>query len=202
MDVSKPDVMTIRCCPITWLARYQLSITMLAYFCFDAPHRLLSETALLENWPKLAPPSLSMDDVYPLPATHCYFYGKTPAWIRPRSIAARQTGFLLGTETIEIGVGALGQPERISRLPGLRPRCFLQIRTAAGITVRELDAPLEKIWLFPDSGQGVLRYRAVTPLPSHDARQATHLLAEWERFDQPTLPSELYLERWQGLAKV
>jgi uncharacterized protein YjbI with pentapeptide repeats len=104
----------------------------------------------------------------------------------------RIEGFWRGDESIALRNLHPSEPLLRGRLPALRARCFVNRVTGADARFEECTARAETIWLFPETGQGVILYRAVASIGDEDADDVTHVVAAWEPLADTPAPIETY----------
>ena len=131
---------------------------------------------LREHWPAL-PPDTAPEFFQAAPPDQ---WGP-PAW--------------RGDEAIELENWHPEQPLIRSRLPGLRARCFAQRVTPQGEKVfEEIPTHAETVYLFPTLGYGAVLYRGSIAINDPDARDITHIVADWENMSDAPQPMESYRE--------
>lgn len=98
------------------------------------------------------------------------------------------SGYFGGMEAVTLQNLHPDLPTLNGRLPGLRARCVVQRTLGATPDLSLLDVPAraETVWLLPGLGCGALLYRAVVELQDADARDVLTLVAAWEPLaDEP-----------------
>jgi uncharacterized protein YjbI with pentapeptide repeats len=110
----------------------------------------------------------------------------------------RLPGYFAGDEAFTLD--NLHPRERRLRgaLPALRARCFVNLRTPDGESLREVQTRAETLWLFPELECGVVLYRALADIADTDGADVLHLMAEWERMQDAPLPFEHYREQFHA----
>ncbi|PTA88980.1 hypothetical protein CWM66_21235 [Kosakonia sp. H7A] len=108
-----------------------------------------------------------------------------------------KNGFWRGDESISLS-GFSADKVIYSRFPGLRARCFTWTRkkSAEGtisLHLKSHEARAETLWIFPDSGMGVVLYRACFPVSEAAASESFNLYAAWEYLEHEPLSEEFYL---------
>lgn len=103
-------------------------------------------------------------------------------------------GFFRGDEAFSVVGMNAAQPLIRSRLPGLRPRCFIRIERDGGPAMRELTMRDETLWLFPNDARAVLVSRGVTRVRKPDADDVDVVMLGYERLSDQPRPREHYAE--------
>ncbi|TDV28731.1 uncharacterized protein YjbI with pentapeptide repeats [Paraburkholderia caballeronis] len=101
------------------------------------------------------------------------------------------SGYFAGNESFEIGNLHPHTSLLRGRLPGLRARCFVNVKTADGEVFSEVASHAETVWFFPEAECGVVLYRALVAC-ADDAIDVKHVKAAWERLDDVPLPFAHY----------
>ncbi|MEJ2037773.1 MAG: DUF2169 domain-containing protein [Desulfosarcinaceae bacterium] len=89
-------------------------------------------------------------------------------------------GFFKGTETFSIESMHPRKTFVEGRLPGLRPRCFINQNKNKEQVFNEIQLNLDTVWLFPHALKGVLIYHGLTEVGSDTAKDIDHLLIAYE----------------------
>lgn len=102
-----------------------------------------------------------------------------------------------GDETFELINLHPDQPRMEGRLPRVRGRAFVDIRTHARrddktLEFREVPLKLDTIWLIPSSGLGVVIHRGSTRVHEIDGTDVAHILGAHEGLDDPMRPESHY----------
>lgn len=103
-------------------------------------------------------------------------------------------GFFRGDEAFSVVGMNAGHPLIRSRLPGLRPRCFVRVAGNGASTVRELTMRDETLWLFPNAMRGILISRAVTHVAKPDADDVEVVMLAYERRADAPRAADHYVE--------
>jgi uncharacterized protein YjbI with pentapeptide repeats len=80
------------------------------------------------------------------------------------------------------------------RLPGIRPRCFLNRKNEEGAVLEEAEMRLDTVWLFPRAERGVAIHRALVEVKDEDAEDVAHLMVAYERLGDDARSFEHYRE--------
>jgi uncharacterized protein YjbI with pentapeptide repeats len=94
-------------------------------------------------------------------------------------------GYLRGDETFSVENMHPDKPSLSGALPGVKTRCFITQRTAAGEVFREIATRLDTVHLFPHAERGIAIYRGVTPVAEDDGDDVVHALIAAEDMDAP-----------------
>ncbi|SAL60518.1 pentapeptide repeat-containing protein [Caballeronia arvi] len=115
-----------------------------------------------------------------------------PEWFMTAAQDQRLPGYFAGDERFEIDNMHPRQRTQQGALPGLRARCFVNVRTPEGDTLREVDTRAETVWLFPELECGIVLYRALARSTDSDASDMLHVKAVWEPMSAAALSFEHY----------
>jgi uncharacterized protein YjbI with pentapeptide repeats len=99
-------------------------------------------------------------------------------------------GYLRGDEPLLFENLHPEHPRFASRLPGVRPRCFLRADPEPGPALREVPLQLDTLWVDMDACKLVLVWRGVTPVQSLGYEEVRDILLVEEDLAQPPLPAE------------
>ncbi|MGD9240142.1 MAG: DUF2169 domain-containing protein [Desulfobacterales bacterium] len=103
-------------------------------------------------------------------------------------------GLFKGDESFEIkGM----HPEKsliLAKLPGFKSRCFINRKTEEGEQLKEIEARLDTVWLFPHAEKGIMVHRGTVEIGSDDAEDVFHMLVAYERIDDEPRNFEHYRE--------
>jgi uncharacterized protein YjbI with pentapeptide repeats len=99
-------------------------------------------------------------------------------------------GHLVGDEELSFGNLHPRHPDYRTRLPGLRPRCFLEERSgepeAGGeARLREVPVRLDTLWVDMDAEQAVLVWRGVTDVRDEDHEEILSFFVTSESCGEP-----------------
>ena len=101
-------------------------------------------------------------------------------------------GFFTGEETFSIENMHPSKPFLQSKIPGIRPRCFINKVSGGEEDFKEIAQRLDTLWLFPHDEKGLMIFRGVSEVEDSDADDVKHLLIAYEfNSDQPR-PIEHY----------
>jgi uncharacterized protein YjbI with pentapeptide repeats len=78
-----------------------------------------------------------------------------------------------------------------SRLPGVKVRCFINQRTAAGKELREIHTRIDTVHLLPHVRRGILIFRGVVPIAEDDGDDVLQIILGAEEMGSPR-PVEHY----------
>ncbi|MBD3275729.1 MAG: DUF2169 domain-containing protein [Candidatus Marinimicrobia bacterium] len=81
-------------------------------------------------------------------------------------------------------------PKYRSRLPGIRPRCFLNYESPDDF--KELDLNLDTLWVDAEKEQLILVWRGVTQVASEEYEEISHLYLVSENLDEPAGSEQNY----------
>ncbi|BAO90629.1 DUF2169 family type VI secretion system accessory protein [Caballeronia cordobensis] len=115
-----------------------------------------------------------------------------PEWFMTAAQDQRLPGYFSGDERFEIDNMHPRQRAQQGALPGLRARCFVNVRTPEGDTLREVDTRAETVWLFPELECGIVLFRALARSADSDASDMLHVKAVWEPMSAAPLAFEHY----------
>jgi len=120
-----------------------------------------------------------------------------PAFFHSAPEDQRFDGYLRGDEPLEMVHLHPRDVRLVSRLPGLRARCFVNRQVDGQQVFSELDARAETVWLFPELECGIVLYRACARVADVDADDVLHVFAGWERLEDAPLAFEHYRDAFQ-----
>ncbi|WP_028321016.1 DUF2169 family type VI secretion system accessory protein [Desulfatiglans anilini] len=101
-------------------------------------------------------------------------------------------GWFSGDEPFEIDHMHPDRPHQQGRLPGIRPRCFMNRMAGPDPLFEEIPAHLETVWLFPEEEKGLMIHRGVAEVADPDADDVLHLLIAFESMADAPRPDEHY----------
>lgn len=78
------------------------------------------------------------------------------------------------------------------RLPGFRPRIFLNRETPKGRGLSEITMRMDTVWFFPHLEKGIVVHHGFTEILTDDAEDVLHLMAGYEEIESEPLPFEYY----------
>jgi uncharacterized protein YjbI with pentapeptide repeats len=99
-------------------------------------------------------------------------------------------GYLRGDEELFFENLHPEVPKYHSRLPGIRPRCFLNYDSPADF--KELDLNLDTLWIDAEKEQLILVWRGVTQVASEEYEEISHLYLVSEQLDESAWVKENY----------
>lgn len=99
-------------------------------------------------------------------------------------------GYLQGDEEIFFENLHPEIPKYHTRLPGIRPRCFLNYENPDDF--KELDLNLDTLWVDAETEQLILVWRGVTQVASEEYEEISHLYLVSENLDDPAGSKENY----------
>jgi uncharacterized protein YjbI with pentapeptide repeats len=101
-------------------------------------------------------------------------------------------GYLRGDEAIALE-GMHPELARVaSRLPGLRPRCFLRKASPEGARVEEVPLSLDTLWIDADAGELVLAWRGLAAVASKRFAEVEAVGVDVERLEEPPRSPDAY----------
>jgi uncharacterized protein YjbI with pentapeptide repeats len=106
-------------------------------------------------------------------------------------------GYFRGDEPFEIEGMHPDKPLSRARLPGIRPRCFLNRQIEESERLEELETSLDTVWLFPHAEKGLVIHRAVVEIGTDDATDVLHLMLAYERLEDEPRTFEHYREAFR-----
>ncbi|MGF6649517.1 uncharacterized protein YjbI with pentapeptide repeats/uncharacterized protein YoxC [Paraburkholderia youngii] len=118
-------------------------------------------------------------------------------WFMTAALDQRLPGYFAGDEKFEIEHMHPRHRAQLGALPGLRARCFVNLRTADGDVLGEVKAHAETVWLFPELECGIVLYRALTHCAQSDASDVLHIKAGWESMLTPPLAFKHYWDEFR-----
>lgn len=104
------------------------------------------------------------------------------------------TGYWRGDEAWSIEGMHPTQAQVTGRLPGLRPRLFIE-RGDKHQAITEMPMDLDTVWLFPEAQSVLLLYRAAVPVLDIDALDIATLALAIERMGDPSLASQVWIDQ-------
>ncbi|MCI5166315.1 MAG: DUF2169 domain-containing protein, partial [Candidatus Electrothrix sp. GM3_4] len=90
-------------------------------------------------------------------------------------------GFFKGDETFSCENMHPEQPMLHGKLPGIKPRCFINRHTKSGTAFQEIPLHLDTVWLFPHAEKGILIFRGTTKVQDDTASDVAATLLAYER---------------------
>ncbi len=84
-----------------------------------------------------------------------------------------------------------------SKLPGVRPRCFVTHLEGDKENFKEIQTNLDTVWLFPNDEKGLLIYRGTLEIKDPDADDILHLISAFEYMDNALRPVDHYYNALQ-----
>lgn len=109
-------------------------------------------------------------------------------------------GFFRAGESIEIRNMHPDLPLIQSRIPCIRPRCFVTKKTSLKATresdsiFQEVTTRIDTVWLFPSVLRGVVIHRGTTEILDEEYADVQRIFLDIERMDEAPKPIEFYLE--------
>lgn len=129
-----------------------------------------------------------------------------PEYFQTARADQRIAGFFKGDEALEVTHMHPQRPIQRGALPKLRARCFVNRKVAAGEQFTEVSTRAETVWLLPETGRGIVLYRAAVDVSDEGADDVLHVMAEWENLADAPLPlahyEQLFRERLAGPAQA
>ena len=97
----------------------------------------------------------------------------------------RIEGFFQGDEAFTVESMHPSQGKIVSRLPGLRPRVFVNQRGNEDGALREVSMRLDTVHLFPHEERGLLLFRGVLKVAEADAADVLQIIGGVEQKEDP-----------------
>lgn len=164
----------------------------------QAPERMAFLGTCDEQWKKQRAPFLPLDT--------------DPRWFDEVAQDQCSQGYWAGNEAWSVAGMHPQQAEVSGRLPGYRPRLFVQRRALAEAPALPKDQPtiapieeakleLDTVWLFPDVERVLLLYRSTLRVTDIDGEDLAALGVGVERAEEPGKSREQWIaELWPQLA--
>jgi uncharacterized protein YjbI with pentapeptide repeats len=143
-----------------------------------APARMAKAGTYDEDWRAERFPGLAKD--------------MDPAFFNDAPEDQQQAGWFIGDEKFELkGLHPEKNPLP-GKLPGLRPRLFLNQKEGVGERFKEINTHADTVWLFPRVEMGIVIHRGVVEVASDEAADVLHLMTGYERLADPPRDLEHY----------
>jgi uncharacterized protein YjbI with pentapeptide repeats len=148
-----------------------------------------------------------VDRTWPQRTTKLGTYGG--AWLRERwpyfpddfdwgyfnaAPADQQIPYLRGDESISLEGLHSGVSTFTSRLPGVRPRCFVRISRSAEASTEEVVLNLDTVTIDADAGLVSLVWRGLIPVQSREYEEVEKALLVVESLHDPARPASDYAD--------
>ncbi|MCA9617715.1 MAG: DUF2169 domain-containing protein, partial [Myxococcales bacterium] len=181
----KADVMVVGCAPAPgktptlelgdhrFTAPSASAVEPFAPLAHDAPPRFAKLGTYDERWVKERWPW------FPEDFDAGYFNAAPPAL---------QVDYPAGDEPLVLRQMLPGQSRLASSLPGVRPRCFLDERSAEGPRFREIRLALDTVFVDVTQESVELVWRGICDVSDEDAREVERILWVEERLADPPRP--------------